>query len=263
MTARRLLLVSILIATTPLLGGAKGGCGNSAINSRSAAPDVSGDWAIAYDDTLGVEVTIGGAVYAQEIGVAGGSFTIDHEGRPITFDLDCARPEVVCPSEQWPAMVSAVQRNATFPHRMWVTIPRQECDGPTVAADPAECGPDTNNPDCEDVCMGEVRTVERETFGVINEPGDHFDLLLGAGVATNGINCVLLGVSSANADLTTTGTADMGDWRAESMDNGQVVVAYSGGCLWAGDPDMDMELEAIVVGASVKFTTGFTGTRVE
>jgi len=39
------------------------------------------------------------------------------------------------------------------------------------------------------------------------------------------------------------------------------LIGYAGGCLWAGDPDMDGELEAIVLGASVTFQTGFTGVR--
>jgi hypothetical protein len=32
----------------------------------------------------------------------------------------------------------------------------------------------------------------------------------------------------------------------------------SGGCLWAGDPNMDGQLEAFVVGASVRFSAGFS-----
>jgi hypothetical protein len=226
------------------------------------APNVEGDWGITYDDTLAIEITIGGAVYTEEIGVAGGSFTITHEGRPLTFDLDCARADVVCPSETWPASVAVTQRNAEYPHRMWVNIPRQTCSGSLVAADPAECGAGTNNPDCEQVCDGEIVTTNTEHFGVIDESGESFDLLLGAGVATNGFNCVLLGVSSAHGDLVTTGSSETEDWRAEQMSNGEVVVAYAGGCLWAGDPDMDMELEALLVSASVKFTTGFTGSRL-
>ena len=31
--------------------------------------------------------------------------------------------------------------------------------------------------------------------------------------------------------------------------------------LWAGDPDMDGDLEALVLGASIKFTTGFTADK--
>jgi hypothetical protein len=45
------------------------------------------------------------------------------------------------------------------------------------------------------------------------------------------------------------------------MDNGIVTVAYAGGCLWAGDPNLDGQLEALLIGASVKFTSGFTGVR--
>ena len=45
------------------------------------------------------------------------------------------------------------------------------------------------------------------------------------------------------------------------MTNGEIAVAYAGGCLWLGDPDMDAELEALVIGAGIKFTTGFTGSR--
>jgi hypothetical protein len=258
---QRLLPLLLIVAAVPFLGGAEGGCGKGPVSSRTPAPDVSGAWDIAYDDTLGVEVTIGGAVYTTEIGPAGGTITIDHEGLPIEFDLDCSRPEVVCPSEAWPATVTAEMPNPTYPHRMWVTIPRQSCVGGLVDADPAECGPDTNNPDCDQVCTGEVVTSDRRTFGVINEPGDHFDLFLGAGVATNGINCALLGVSAANADLVTSGSAETDDWRVEEMTNGEIAVAYAGGCLWLGDPDMDAELEALVIGAGIKFTTGFTGSR--
>jgi hypothetical protein len=255
----RLVAPLALLLGLPLLGGAKGdGC---ASNSRSPAPDVAGTWDIAYDDVLGVEITIGGAVYQETLGATGGSFTIDHEGQPLSFDLDCARPEVLCPSEAWPAQVEAEQRNTTFEHRMIVTLPTQQCSGQMVAAVPAECGAGTNNPDCEAVCDGEVTVRQVERFGVIGETGETFRLYLGAGVITNGFNCALLGVSLADAELSSTGTADGGDWQATSMDNGLVTVAYAGGCLWAGDPNLDGELEALLIGASVTFTTGFTGTR--
>lgn len=118
------------------------------------------------------------------------------------------------------------------------------------------------NPDCDQVCDGEVTTTNREVFGVIAEDGGSFDLLLGAGIASNGINCILLGISVAEADLVNTGSAEGGDWRSVSMGNGTVTTGYAGGCLWVGDPDADQELEAVVLGASIEFTTGFTGTRL-
>jgi len=249
----------IFFLSLPLLGGAQGdGC---ASNSRSPAPDVVGWWDITYDDTIDVEITIGGSVYQQTLGASGGAFTITHDGQPLTFDLDCSRPEILCPSEAWPDRVYAEQRNTTFEHRMIVTLPTQSCSGDLVNPDPAECGPDTNNPDCEQVCDGEISVQNAERFGVIGETGESFRLYLGAGVVTNGLNCALLGWSLADADLETTGTSVDGDWEATAMNSGLVTIGYAGGCLWAGDPNLDGQLEALLVGASVKFTTGFTGVR--
>lgn len=258
-TLKRFIPGLAFLTALPLLGGAQGdGC---AANSRSPAPDVAGWWDIEYDDTIGIEVTIGGAVYTDELGAQGGTFTINHEGQPFTFALDCARPDVLCPSEAWPTEVLAEQRNTTFEHRMIVTLPTQSCDGNLVAPEPAECGAGTNNPDCEQVCDGPVTVRDEERFGVIGETGETFRLFLGAGVVTNGFNCALLGWSLADAELVSTGTADDGDWQAQEMTNGIVEVGYAGGCLWAGDPDMDAQLEALLVSASIKFTTGFTGAR--
>lgn len=244
----------------PGLMGARGdGC---AAGSTSPAPDVTGDWRITYDDTIGVEVTIGGAVYTAELGAQGGSFTITHQGTPLTFALDCARPDVLCPSESWPGEVSIEQRNVQREHQMIVTLPFHECTGAVVAPSAAECGTGTENPDCEDVCTGDIVVREREAFGVIGEAGNTFRLYLGGGIATNGINCALLGWSVADAELDNIGTADDGDWTSVAMDRGIVELGYAGGCLWAGDPDMDGDLEALLLGASIKFTTGFTGERL-
>jgi hypothetical protein len=249
----------LLLATLPFTMAARGdGC---AANSRSPAPDITGSWDIAYDDRISVEVAIGGAVYETDLPAGGGVVEIVHDGRPFSFDLDCSRPEIVCPSEAWPHAVEIEQREEQFEHRMIVTLPMQTCSTPLRAPEEGECGPDTLNPDCNSVCDGEVSVHEQETFGVIGEDGSSFRLYLGAGIATNGFNCALLGVSLADADLDNEGSADDGDWTAVAMNSGLVTVAYAGGCLWAGDPDMDAELEALVVGASVTFRTGFTGER--
>ncbi len=258
-TLTRRLFPLVLFIALPLLGGAQGdGC---AANSRSPAPDVTGSWDITYDDVLGVKITIGGSVYTTELGAQGGTFTIDHNGTPLTFDLDCSRPEILCPSEAWPGTVSVEQRNTQLEHRMIVTLPTQSCAGQMVAPDPATCGAGTNNPDCDMVCDGDIDVNNQQRFGVIGENGDSFRLYLGAGVVTNGINCALLGVSLADANLVNSGSDATGDWVAEQMVDGLVTVGYAGGCLWAGDPNMDGNLEALVLGASVEFTTGFTGER--
>jgi len=254
------LSVLLISSTLPFLTAAKGdGC---AASSRSPAPDVSGSWNVSYDDQIGVEVTIGGSVYTTELGPHGGAFTITHGGRPITFDLDCDRPDVLCPSEAWPTTVEVEQRDVRFEHRMYVTLPTQRCDGALVGPAPDACGAGTDNPDCDAVCDGTIAVSSEERFGVIGEDGDSFRLYLGAGVASNGVNCALFGWSVADADLDTVGGADDGDWEAVAMNNGLVTVGYAGGCLWAGDPDMDGETEALILGAGIRFTTGFTADRL-
>jgi hypothetical protein len=50
-------------------------------------------------------------------------------------------------------------------------------------------------------------------------------------------------------------------WRAIAMQNGEVRTGYAGGCLWAGDPDMDGETQALVLGASLTLGVDFTATR--
>lgn len=250
---------ALLVAVLPLCVAAKGdGCST---NSKSPAPDVSGAWNIEYDDSIDVTIKIGGATYDASVGAAGGVIDITHNGQPLSFDLDCARPEVVCPSEAWPTTITVEQRNVQFEHRMIVTLPEQECAGELVPPDPQECGSGTLNESCEDVCDGAIVVQDRERFGVIGEDGTSFRLYLGAGIATNGINCALLAVSIADADLLNSGEPQSEEWVAEEMQAGLVTVGYGGACLWAGDPDMDQQLEALVVSASIEFNTGFTGTR--
>jgi hypothetical protein len=239
--------------------GAQGdGC---AANSRSPAPDVTGVWDLTYDDLIDVKITIGGATYTEQLGPQGGAFTVTHNGMPLSFDLDCTKPEVLCPSEAWPEQVIAEQRNTQFEHRMIVTLPTQICNGNVVEPLSSECGAGTLNPDCEAVCDGPITTIEQERFGVIGESGETFRLYLGAGIVTNGINCALLGISLADADLVNEGSSAAGDWEAVAMDAGLVTVGFAGGCLWAGNVDMDPELEALVLGAGIEFTTGFTGSK--
>lgn len=254
----RLLLPS---AVLPLLFGF-GQCGG-VFNSESPAPDLTGTWAVTYGDSLDVEITIGGAVYTSEIGLQGGVIEIEHDGQPLSFDLDCEAEDIVCPSEVWPAEVDLEQREAQYPHRVWMLVPQQECDGALVPADPETCGEHTNNPDCDDVCDGEIVTTDAEAFGLIDEAGSEMALLLGGGAASNGVNCVMLGVSIAQADIVADGSAETEDWVASDLSPGAVKVGYAGGCLWADDIDGDADLEAVVLEASIVFTTDFEATRVE
>lgn len=240
-------------------GDDEGGRGCGSLWSKSEAPDMAGSYSVTYEDEVAVEIAIGGAVYTAEIGAQGGAVEITHEGQPIVFDLDCSRDEVVCPSEAFPATVEAEHRDTRFPHQVHILLPSQECDGELIAPAASACGDRTDNPDCDDVCDGEMITVERPVLGSISEDGAAFDVLLGAGVATNGINCGLLGVSIAKADLVTEEGEET--WTVEQLDDGEIITGYSGACLWADDVDMDGDLEAAVLGATLKFTSGFTADR--
>jgi len=236
-----------------MMGAAGDGC---AAGSTSPAPDVAGTWGITYDDVIGVEATIGGATYSQQLGANGGAFTIaGSDGTPYTFDLDCSRPDVVCPSKAWPNQVVVDQDNVKYPHQMIVNLPQAQCQGSLVQPTAGSCGTGTSNPNCDLVCDGDVNVASAQAFGVIGESGDSFRLYLGGGIVTNGINCAMLGYSVADADLET--TKGSGEWDATAMQSGLVTIGYSGACLWAGNGGAPAALAA----AELKFTTGFTGTK--
>jgi hypothetical protein len=248
-----------IFALWPLFAG-WGSC-LGPIDSDTAVPSVDGLWNVAYDDALSVEASLGGATYTAETGVDGGVITLDHEGVPYTFDLDCANEDIVCPSEVWTDSVTFEARDAENPHQVWMTIPGQRCEGDVVPADPASCGLETPNPDCEDVCDGEVVVENQEAWGVIDEPGANITVLLGGEFRSNGINCALLGISSATAAIVASGSGVAGDWYAEQLTPGTVTAAYAGGCLWADDVDGDDDVEAVALSASLTLRTGFTAER--
>lgn len=246
----------LVLPTLPLVMGAQGdGC---AAGSASAAPDVRGTWAIDYDDAIGVEVKIGGATYNAQLGANGGAFTINHAGKPYTFDLDCARADVVCPSEAWPTKVVIEQRDVQHQHQMVVNLPAASCDQALTQPAPGTCGANTSNPNCDLVCGGNITVKTAQAFGVIGEAGNSFRLYLGGGVVTNGINCALLGYSVADASLATIGSSGA-DWEATKMEAGLVTVGYAGGCLFQGQANGTDQ--TLLLGAEIKFTTGFTGAK--
>jgi len=256
MKMKALQLALAVVPSLPFLMGAQGdGC---AAGSQSPAPDVRGTWSIDYDDSIGVEVKIGGAVYTAELGATGGTVTINHAGKPYSFELDCARADVVCPSEAWPKQVLIEQRDVMRQHQMVVNLPAAQCDEALTQPAPGTCGVGTSNPNCDLVCGGDVTVRTAQAFGVIGEAGNSFRLFLGGGVVTNGINCAMLGYSLADADLETVGVSGA-DWEATEMTGGLVTIGYAGGCVFAGQ--IDDTNRTLVVGAEVKFTTGFTGEK--
>lgn len=250
----------VLLMTSPLLLGQRGGgCGGS--GDPPAVPSMDGTWNVAFDDTFEVEIRVGGAVYNETLAAGGGMVRLTHDGQPLEFDLDCSRPAIVCPSESLPARWTAETRNPDLPRQVWVSTTETTCDGTLAPADPAECGTDTLNPDCDMVCDGTVAATVSERFGRINAAGTRYSVLLGGRIATNGINCALLALSVADADLVTSGSEAAGNWTVDELSNGRVVTGFAGGCVWVVRSDLDPGLEAAAIGATVTITTGFTATR--
>lgn len=247
----------LALPALPLMMGAQGdGC---AAASETPAPDVRGTWSIAYDNTLGIEAKLGAAVYHAELGANGGVFTINHEGTPYTFDLNCARADVVCPSEAWPSRVLVEQRDVNYQHQMIVNLPQASCTGTLTKPAPGTCGEGTSNPNCDLICDGGVSVATTQHWGVIGESGDSFRLYLGGGIVTNGINCAMLGYSLADAQLDNEGAAGS-TWESTGMSAGLVTIGYAGGCLFQGT--IDGTNQTLLVAAELKFTTGFTGTKL-
>ena len=247
MTRRRRL--AALVAFSPFLmaaktqgcviaddGGGVGGHGVVTIEGQGT-PDVRGEWALTWQDDLEVVITIGGTSYTETLGPQGGVVTIDHGGKPFTFDLDCSREAVICPSEVWPDRVTFDQNLGFFPRNVFVTIPSHECEGELVDVDPAECGPQAET--CQ-LCDGEIDASETETVGRISFDNERLAVFLNGGLVTNGINCALLGLSVAKARLETT-DPESGDYRGVALTNGRVITGVAGGCLWVADPDADGE----------------------
>jgi hypothetical protein len=248
-----------IVASVPLLLGAESrGCATFATDP---APDMSGAWDVTYDDQFDVEVKIGANTYSATLPSTGGQFVVAHGGENITFEVDCTRPEVICPSEVWPADVAIRQDHSRYTHRIYLSVPRQTCPQRTVQPEADECGEGTLNPDCEEVCPVEVVTQMREAYGEIDNDERGFRFLVGAGIATNGVNCALLSLSVAQGDVATSGSAETEDWTVTDVDNGEVVTGYAGGCLWAHDIDTDGSIEAAVLGATLTITTGFDAVR--
>jgi hypothetical protein len=142
---------------------------------------------------------------------------------------------------------------------MVVNLPQQSCTGTLAKPEPGTCGAGTSNPNCDLICDGGVTVATTEHWGVIGESGESFRLYVGGGIVTNGINCAMLGYSLADGQLDNVGDPGSMNWESTGMSAGLVTIGYSGACLFTGT--VDGNNQALLVGAEVKFTTGFTGVK--
>jgi hypothetical protein len=247
MNAKRLgrLGLCALIAGAPVLmgqrGGGCGGGGGGGDGGTAEIPDMSGQWTLTFNDDLSVEVDVAGTVYNPALGGGESTVTVTHDGQPITYNVDCSRELIVCPSELLPPVVTITQTRVN-PRQVSVEITEQECRGEVA----------------EGMCTGTV--VERTTTrnGTITADGTGFTIILGGGVVVAG-SCALLAISVANGDLVTSGSGST--LRADSIANGELITAFAGGCLVAGMADLDPGIEAAAVGATIQLRSTYTATR--
>jgi hypothetical protein len=82
------------------LGALGAGCGKTA--ASDLGPDFAGTWDVTYDDALDFELRLPGQVQRAQLGELGGQFSLRDAGAGMELDVDCTRPELVCPAEVWP-----------------------------------------------------------------------------------------------------------------------------------------------------------------
>lgn len=272
MDARRI-VPFVALSAIAVLCMAPGRCGQSAAGffSGDPAPDLRGDWDVTYDDSIEIEIDIGGEIVTGNVGGTGGTFEFGYDGETYTFELNCEEPAVVCPSEVFPATVTLEQREfEDRPHQVHMPTVETNCVGSTRLPDHAagECD-DVEIPCDEEICEGMVTETTRAALGSISAPtaevGDTpeytFSLALGGrvtGFVTTYGACVGIAGASADANVDYTGTYDpeSNNMTATGLSDGEVVLAFGGACFFAGGSGSGAAAAALA-GATVTIRTGF------
>ena len=218
-----------LVAVGLLTGATteKQGCG-AGLDNREGEPgiDVGGvagaDWKVTYSDKMEVIVKNAGAAAATYnfAWAAGGTFDVD--GVAIDLNDWCARDDVVCPFDVFPGQVRMTQPGSQL-HLLYVDYTAK---GPLAE-------------------LKEVRLLGNV------DSDDDFSIALGIGAAAAG-TCGLLGVSYATGHI----NGDGGDPPKGHSLSGDIVTAYSGGCVLLGNSG------AVGAGLTVEFRIPFTATRL-
>jgi hypothetical protein len=76
------------------------GCGKGL--AGGLAPDFAGTWDVTYDDSMQVEFKLDEQMMSARVDEQGGQVAVRDAGLTLDFEVDCTRPELVCPSEVWP-----------------------------------------------------------------------------------------------------------------------------------------------------------------
>lgn len=251
-------------------------CGLACGGGDPVERDVTGNYAIRYDDQLRLQLNVGGAI--REVTMNGYGGVADFgviNGSPVTLDLTdfCAKPEVQCPSELLWSKVAVdqpdLERGADLQTLVVIDNEQRTFDAGVRA--PAVAGLiDHANNDRFIIGLGAEagvngncaalgislaggrfsRVGEREVTSLEPRTQKGRPCALDAGVdadagallADGGVDCSLVEVTKlvAPAGAVVNGVKD-----------GTVFVGWAGGCAFG----------PALVGATLTLQTGFTGTR--
>lgn len=219
--------VSLIIVSLFFLQGAsKAGCGDGLNNREGEAgvdvgSEAGAEWDLTYSGSMEVVVKNGAALVATEqlVRAVGGTFEVD--GIKIDLQQLCQRSDVACPDEVFPTQVTMTQPGDQL-HLLKVEFNKE--------------GP-----------LGELS--ETTLLGNVDSDFD-FSIALGIGAAA-APPCGLLSVSYATGHIEHDGDDPP---RGTSL-AGEIVTAYTGGCLVSGEGG------AVGAGLTVELRLPFTGVR--
>jgi hypothetical protein len=99
------LLMGLLVAALNMTG----------VLGRSRAlgvrPAVAGTWDAVFDDTIDVTADVEGEDHQARTGAGGGRVAFHDAGSFVQLEVDCARPELVCPQELLPRELTLDNRS--------------------------------------------------------------------------------------------------------------------------------------------------------
>lgn len=220
--------VLMLASALMLLGATKGGCGEG-LDNRKGEPgiDVGGKtgahWKVEYSNQLEIIVKKAGAVVSTTSYSLAAGGEIDMEGIKVDLAELCARDDVACPHEVFPKEVLMTQPGSEL-HLLYVTY----------------------NP------AGPLQDLTEKTLLGNVDSDDDFSIALGIGAAAKG-TCGLLAVSYATGHIDNDG----GDPPSGIQMKGDIVTAYTGGCVLLGSQG------SAGAGLTVEVRLPFNATRVD
>jgi len=78
--------------------------------AQTPRPDLAGNWYLAYEDVIDVEVQLRGQSRRARVARSGGKVSLHDASGSIELNIDCGRPEVLCPTEMLDTQLTLTNR---------------------------------------------------------------------------------------------------------------------------------------------------------